>query len=86
MHTYFVDEMSFEVLRHALWVAISLIVAERTELRNSRGETDGGPEAEPEGSDILMTLFQLEAIGSAGVYQWMSVGKKLARSTRTLPT
>ena len=80
-HTHFVDEMPFEVLWNVLQVAISLIVTERIELWNSWGGTDGGPE----GSDILITSFRLEAIGSAGIYQWWSVSKKFVRSTRILP-
>jgi len=64
---------------------MSLIITERIELQNSRGEADGGPEAEPEGSDILITLFWLGAIGFAEVYQWMSIGKKFVRSTGILP-
>lgn len=60
--------MSSEVLRSVLRVETSLIVAERIELRKSRGETGGGPEEEPEGSDTLMDLFRWGAIESMEVY------------------
>lgn len=61
--------MSSETLRSALRVETSLIVAERIELRKRRGETDGGPEAEPEGSDILIDLLRWGVTESVEVYQ-----------------
>ena len=61
--------MSSEALLKVLRVETSLIVAERIEFRKSRGETGGGPEAEPEGSDILTDLLLLRAIESVEVYR-----------------
>lgn len=60
-------EISSEALRKVLRVEISLIVAERIEFRKSRGETGGGPEVEPEGSDILVDLFRLSVTESVEV-------------------
>ena len=61
--------MSLEALCSVLRVETYLIIAERTELWKSQGETDGGPEAEPEGSDILTYLFRWGVIGSMEVYR-----------------
>lgn len=61
-------EISSEALRRFLRVEISLIVAERIELRKSRGETGGGPVLELEGYDILVDLFRPRVMESVGDY------------------
>ena len=60
-------EISSEALRRFLRVETSLMVAERIELRKSRGETGGGPEVELEGSDILTDLLRLRVTESVEV-------------------
>lgn len=45
----------------------SLIVADRIELRKSRGDTGGGPEVEPEGLNTLTDLLRLRGSESVEV-------------------